>query len=276
MDRRQVGDRVEPELQVVEGDPALAVARRAAHVGHQHVEARERERLPDGREHLRRLGLRSAVDVQHRRPREHGVRLVVRWRGREAEARHLLAVGRRDAVHGGRHEPVAQVGRQRGTPVDQLRHRAGAGVDAEDRARVGRRHRRQHEARAVGRPAHADGDDRPEVDVDPVGAVGLVDRERVGAVDVVEDQDGRPVARDDGTEVVVGVLDQHPPAAVEAEVPDRVELAVVVGGHHQAVVAGGPARDRVVGVLVGGGQRARLAVGRRARRSCRAEPGSVW
>ena len=60
-----------------------------------------------------------------------------------------------------------------------------------------------------------------------------------------------------GTQVVVVVLDQHPPATVEAEVPDRVELAVVVGGHHHAVVARGPARDEVVGVLVGVGQRTR-------------------
>ncbi len=148
---------------------------------------------------------------------------------REPEARHLLAVGRRDPVHGRGDQPVAQLGGYRGAAVDQLGHRAGAGVDAEDRARVGGRHRSDHEAGAVGGPAHRQRDDRLEVDVDAVGAVGLVDRQGVEAVDVVADEHRGAVAREQGTQVVLVVLDQQPPAAVEVEVPHRVEVAVVVG-----------------------------------------------
>ncbi len=269
VDGAEVGDRVEALLEVVEGDPALAVPRRPAHVRHEHVEARQGEGLEDRREEPRRLGLRAAVHVHHGRAGDGRVRR----RTGVPEAGHLLPVRRRHAVHRRRHQPVAQLGRQHGAAVDELRHRAGARVDTQDRARVGRRHRGEHETRAVRGPPDRERYDGWQVDVDPVRAVGLVHRERVEPVDVVADHHRRAVARELHVHVVVVGLDEHPPGSVQREVVDGDEVAVVVGGHDQPGVAQGPAGDGVVGVLVGVGERTTAEPAPRARSPCRAAGG---
>jgi len=64
-------------------------------------------------------------------------------------------------------------------------------------------------------------------------------------------------------------LDEHPPGAVEGEVVDGDEVAVVVGGHDQAGVAQRPSGDRVVGVLV------RVRQGTAAQRTGERDHGAV-
>ena len=251
----EVGDRVEPELDVVEGDPALAVARRSR--GRWAPARRSRPgRAPGGP--AQKIRVASASGPPCTWTTEAPPSSALSARG-VPEARDLLAVRRRDAVHGRRHQTVAQLRRHAVATVDEHGAAPVRGVDADDRARVGRASSRSPRTprspaprpRSPGRPGRARRRSRacrrPRCTArrsSPSTWWPTTIRLAVRREARAERRGRRPR-----------------PAAVQepsaSSARDGVELAVVVGGQHQGRVVRRSSPPR-------GGRRARR--GRSARR----------
>ena len=211
------------------------------------------------------------MDVQRRRAREHGVRSSSAGEAAKRK-RGTCSPSASNAIHGRRH------GRSRRSAGSAARRRPAVSrrrcrrADAEDQAGVCRVVAVNAKRDPSAAQRTADGRDRPSRRPRP----GRRRRPRRSRACRRRRRGGRPrwpTRRETTAPRSWSACSTKPPGSVEAEY-DHVELFTVVVGDTTGRRCWRPSHDRVVRVLV---RRVSApdTLGRRAARSCRAEPGSV-